>query len=384
MLQLRTLQNKFKELYNTTPVLFRSPGMVNVMGAHTDYNDGFTLSANIDKEMVFAVAINKTDKGRVYALDLKDSHEFNVDYFEQSDKAWANYILGMVSEFRKHGKIIGGFDCVFASDIPIGSGMAASAAIKCGIGFLLNELFNLELSNLDIAGYATKVENEYIGVGSGIRDQFNNLFARTSHFMKLDCLTLNHEYIETDFSNYRFIIFDSQVKSDRRLQIFETRRKECQQGLKIIKRYFPEVKSLRDVKPDTLLKCKDDMEPELYWRCKFVVNENIRVLKSVEDLLKNRTEAFGQKLFESQMELKRDFQVSCAEIDFLIDEVTKNNNVLGARMIGAGVGGCTLNMVKDYDREEFISGIQKRFKKKFRKNLLVYKIKIVRGSGKLT
>ncbi len=380
---VKEIQKKFESLFGTEPLYYRSPGIVNFLGAHTDYNNGFTLSANVNMEMVFAVTINNTDKAIVHSMDLDDQIEFNVDLIEKSDKAWANYILGMVSEFRKKGKIIGGFNCVFSSDIPIGSGMAASTSVKCGVGYFLNRIFDLGLSPQEIAEIATVVENEYIGVGSGIRDQFNNLFARTSHLLKLDCQTLNYEFIETDFSNFRFVIFDSQVKSNRRNKLFEKRKNECEKGLEIVRKYFPEVKSLRDCTMDMLLKCKTELTPILFRRCSFIVNENNRVKTGFEDLKKNRIESFGALLNQSQLELKVDFEVSCEEIDFLITEVGKSRDVIGARMIGAGAGGCTLNMIKDYDREEYIKDIQKKFKKKFRKDLLVYKLKIVRGTSQI-
>ncbi|MDN5213077.1 galactokinase [Fulvivirgaceae bacterium BMA12] len=378
---VKKVEKRFKSLFSTTPEFFRSPGRINLIGEHTDYNNGYVMPATVDRQMVFAVAKNQSDVGRVHSLNLDESFEFNVDGFEESPISWANYVLGVVNELRKDGLIIGGFDCVFGGDIPMGAGMASSVAIQCGVGYFLNHLFELGLSRLEIAQYALKAENEYVGIPGSIPAHFANMFGKTNHFIKLDCQSLDHEFIEMNRPNYRIILFDSQVKNSQMDVHLSRRKKECEEGVAVIKKYFPEVSSLRDCRSDMLLKCKDELGPILYRRCDFVVRENQRVVEGSEDIVKNRMEAFGQKMFDSHLGLKNDYEVSCDPLDFLVNEVTKYKSVLGARMTGPGFGGCTINLVKDYDREEFISEIQKRYKKYFRKDLLVYKVKIAKGTG---
>ena len=378
---VKKIENKFRSLYSTDPVFFRSPGRVNLIGEHTDYNNGYVMPAAIDREMVFAVAKNQRDVGRVYSLNLDQSFEFNVDNFEKSAKDWPNYILGIVSEFRKDGLIIGGFDCVLGSDIPMSAGMSSSVAMQCGAAFFLNHLFELGLSRMQIAQYALRAENRYVGVPGSMPGHFVNMFGKTNHFVKLDCQSLDHEFIEMDLPNYRVILFDSQVKTSLADSQLKRRKKECEQGVAIINKYFPEVKNLRDCKPDMLLKCRDELGPLLFRRCDYVIKENMRVLEGSEDIKKNRMEAFGKKMFDSHAGLKNDYEVSIEPLDFLIEEVKKYKSVLGARMTGLGFGGSTINLVKDYDREEFIGEVQKRYKKFFRKDLLVYKVKITKATG---
>ena len=377
---VKKIENKFRSLYSTDPVYFRSPGRVNLIGEHTDYNNGYVMPAAIDREMLFAVARNQSDIGRVYSLNLEESFEFNVDNFEKSSEVWPNYVLGMVSELRKDGLIIGGFDCVLGSDIPMSAGMSSSVAMQCGTGFFLNHLFELGLTRMQVAEYALRAENNYIGLPGSMPGHFINMFGKTNHFVKLDSQSLDHEFIEMDLPNYRVIVFDSQVKTSVADSQLALRKKECKEGLAIIRKYFPEANSLRDCSPDMLLKCRDELGPLLLRRCNFVVQENMRVLEGSEDIKKNRMEAFGKKMFDSHNGLKNDYEVSIEQLDFLIEEVKKYKSVLGARMTGLGFGGSTINLVKDYDREEFISKVQKRYKKIFRKDLLVYKVKITKAT----
>lgn len=379
----KKIENKFKSLYSTDPVFFRSPGRVNLIGEHTDYNHGYVMPAAIDREMIFAVAKTQSDIGRVHSLNLDQSFEFNVDNFEKSKYNWPNYILGMVSELRKDGLIIGGFDCVLGSDIPMSAGMSSSVAMQCGVGYFLNHLFDLGLTRMQIAQYALRAENNYVGVPGSMPGHFVNMFARTNHFVKLDCESLDHEFIEMGHPNYRVILFDSQVKTSLADSQLARRKKECEQGVAIIKKYFPEVNSLRDCRPDMLLKCRDELGPILFRRCDFVLKENTRVLEGSEDIKKNRMEDFGKKMFDSHAGLKNDYEVSIEPLDFLINEVKKYKSVLGARMTGLGFGGSTINLVKDSDREEFIGEVQKRYKKFFRRDLLVYKVKITKATSQI-
>ena len=372
---------KFREKFQNEPEVFRSPGRVNLIGEHTDYNDGFVLPAAIDKQLFFAVAPNNIDKCRVYSYDLDEYAEFSLSDVKRSEKDWLNYLLGVVAQFQKASLPLKPFDVVYGGNIPIGAGVSSSAAVECGLAFSLNTVFGLQIEKFTLAKMAQKAEHEYALVMCGIMDQFANLFGKKNYVVKLDCRSLAYEYYDFDISPYGVILCDTGVKHSLASSEYNTRRQECEEGVRILQRYSPEVTSLRDVSPTLLESHKERLTPSVYKRCSYVVNEIRRVQEACNDLQNGDLKAFGDKMFETHQGLRDDYEVSCAELDFLADEARKNPSVIGARMMGGGFGGCTINLVKLEDADAFVHKMSASYKKQFNIDLKTYITEIVDGTG---
>lgn len=380
---LNTIIEKFTEKFGTEPSVFRSPGRVNLIGEHTDYNDGFVLPAAIDKQLFFAVAPNSVNKCRIYSYDLDEYAEFSLDDIKPSEKDWLNYLLGVVAQFQKASLPIKPFDVVYGGNIPIGAGVSSSAAVECGLAYSLNDIFGLNIEKFALAKMSQKAEHEYAGVMCGIMDQFANLFGKKNHVVRLDCRSLEYEYYNFDINPYRVILCDTQVKHSLASSEYNTRRKECDEGVRIFQKYSAEIKSLRDVSIDLLETHKNELPPSVYKRCSYVVNEIRRVQEACIDLQNGNLKAFGQKMFETHHGLQHDYEVSCSELDFLADEARKNPAVLGARMMGGGFGGCTINLVKLENADSFIREMSAAYKKQFNIDLKTYMTEIVDGTSRV-
>lgn len=385
-MDVNIIKSKFFELFNSDPLLVRSPGRINLIGEHTDYNDGFVLPAAINKEIVLAVAANavaanKNDACRLFSYDYKESLEFSLSSFKPSEKGWANYIMGVVDQLQKAGYKLQGFDCVFGGDIPIGAGLSSSAALECGIAFALNKLFDLGISRRKLIQYAQKAEHEFAGVQCGIMDQFASTMGKENHAIRLDCRSLAFSYFPLNFRNYQVLLFDTQVKHSLASSEYNTRRKECEQGVSLLQEQYPEVKSLRDVTAEMLEAAKKKMAPLVYKRCRYIIEENERLLTGCSLLEKGDIKGFGAKMYGSHEGLSTQYEVSCAELDFLVDFTRDKEYVVGARMMGGGFGGCTINLVAVDEKEGLIESIRQAYKDKFGKELKFYEVAITDGSS---
>jgi len=375
------IEKKFKELYASKPILVRSPGRINLIGEHTDYNDGFVFPAAIDKEVIFAVAGNDQNKFRFYAFDLRESFEMDVEDLKISDTQWANYLLGVAAQFKKDGFEIKGIDCVFGGDIPLGAGLSSSAAIENGFGFALNEIFGFGESRMDMILKSQMAEHEYAGVMCGIMDQFASMNGKKDHALKLDCRTLEYEYANIDLKDYDILLCDTRVKHELASSEYNTRRKECETGVKILQKYDKKISALRDVSPELLEKHQEEFDPVVYKRCAYVVKENLRVEKAFEALRHNDLELFGALMYQSHEGLRDEYEVSCKELDLLNSIAKRSEAVVGSRMMGGGFGGCTINIVKKDKTETFSKEIEKEYLDKTGASLKIYKVKIADGTG---
>lgn len=372
---------KFEELFQKEPLIVRSPGRINLIGEHTDYNMGFVLPAAIDKEIVFAISNNGTNKCNVYAYNLNEQCSFDTTQLKSEKKDWINYIQAVVSEMQNSKNVIQGFDCVFGGDIPQGAGLSSSAAIECALAYALNELNQLGIDKLDLVKLAQKAENNFVGVKCGIMDQFASVFGKKDHVIQLDCRSLEHQYFNINLKGYAIVLADTQVKHKLASSEYNIRRKECETGVKILQKHNNNIQSLRDVAPDILEKYKTELDPIVYNRCKYVVDENIRLLDGCKDLNNNRLVDFGKKMYATHDGLSNLYQVSCPELDLLVDIAKKLEGVVGARMMGGGFGGCTINIVKDNLVDSFIDKTTHNFKKETGNIPLFYKVKITDGTG---
>jgi len=375
-----TVVKQFKNKFHKKPLLVRSPGRINLIGEHTDYNEGFVLPAAIDKAIIFAVSPNNRRLYRFYSTDMKESIEVKKDYLEKSRTPWANYLLGVIDQINKMGFDVPGFDCVFGGDIPIGAGLSSSAALEAGLAFSINQLFQLGISNLDLVKLSQKAENEFVGVQCGIMDQFANIFSAPKTVMKIDCRSLEYEYFPFDFKDIHIVLYDTHVSHSLASSEYNQRRLQCKQGVEFLKNYYPEIKSLRDVKPKYLDSLKNQMNPLIYKRCHYVVEENERLLSACDDLRKKDLRSFGKKMFQTHQGLKSEYEVSCDELDFLVHMTQDQDAVLGSRMMGAGFGGCTLNFIQKESMNRINDQIKSHYLDRFNKKLGIYKIKIGKGT----
>jgi len=341
------VEQAFRSAFDGLPLLVRSPGRVNLIGEHTDYNEGFVLPAAVDKAIVFAIAPRTGSAGSLRALDFGQSHEFEISRPVRSDKGWPNYLLGVVDQLNRIGAPVGGFACVFGGDIPIGSGMSSSAALEGGLAFALNRIFGLGLDSLSLVKLAQKAENEFVGVRCGIMDQFINIFGRPRSVLKLDCRSLDHRYYPFEREDLRLVLCDTLVRRELAASEYNVRRAQCEAGVKILARGAAGVRSLRDATPEMLEDHRPEFDPIIYKRCAYVVEENRRVEAACADLEKGDFASFGRRMNGSHDGLRDDYEVSSPELDVLVDAAREIPGVLGARMMGAGFGGCTINLVED-------------------------------------
>ncbi len=354
------LKESFQQVFNTTgePLIVRSPGRVNIIGEHTDYNDGFVLPAAIDKAAYVAVGKREDDRISMYANEFSDAHETGLAGFTKTEKGWPNYILGVVDQLQKSGKKVGGFNLLVDGDIPLGAGLSSSAALECATVFALNELFGLEIEKSSMAPIAQHAEHEFAGVNCGIMDMFASLFGKKDHAISLDCRSLAYEYVPLQLNGYKILLLNTNVKHTLSSSAYNTRRRQCEQGVAWVKEHVPSVKALRDV---TVAMLDEHVLPKdalIYQRCRYVVDENNRLLEACEDLKKSDLQALGKKMFATHDGLSRMYEVSCTELDFLVDQVKDKEAVIGARMMGGGFGGCTINLVKEEAIEEIVAAIK--------------------------
>lgn len=372
---------KFEELFKNEPLLVRSPGRINLIGEHTDYNDGFVFPAAIDKEIHFAVAKNKANIFRFYALDLHESFEMKVENLAKSDTSWANYLLGVAAQFKKAGYELEGVDCVFGGDIPLGAGLSSSAAIENGFAFALKEILEAPVSKIQMIKMAQKAEHEYAGVMCGIMDQFASMNGKKDHAIKLDCRSLDFEYANIDLHDYEILLVNTNVKHELASSEYNTRRAECETGVQILQKYDNNITALRDVSLSLLQVHREEIDPIVYKRCEFVIKENLRVEDAFSALAKNDIKTLGALMFQSHEGLRDDYDVSCKELDLLFDMGKRSDGVIGSRMMGGGFGGCTINIVKKEKMNTFSEGVKNEYSKITGIEPEIYSVKITDGTG---
>lgn len=375
----------FKTVFHHEPEsIFLSPGRINFIGEHVDYNDGFVLPAAINKYICFAVSTSESDEFTLVAQDLNETYRFNwQNEIKPIDKMWVNYMLGVLHQLKVRGFTFKGLNVVFSSTIPMGAGLSSSAALECGFGYVLNKLFHLGLSREEIALIGQQAEHTFVGVKCGIMDQFASVFGKKNKVIKLDCTTLEHEYHTADFKYYSLLLFDSNVKHTHLTSGYNTRREEVEQGLAILKNKFSSVKTFRDVTAHQLNELKEELGETIYKRCLFVINEIKRVNEAVYALDRNHFEALGKLMFETHEGLSNAYEVSCEEVDFLVDFVKNEKQVIGSRMMGGGFGGCSINLVEKGCEEKLFEKISKAYFEQFGIQLNQYKVKISKGTSKV-
>jgi galactokinase len=375
------IRKHFKLVYQQDPIVVRSPGRVNLIGEHTDYNLGFVLPAAISKSIYLGVQKRDDNEIHLVSFNLDAFYKTDLDHINSSGMLWPDYILGVVEQFQKAGAQFSGFNLVFGGDIPTGAGLSSSAALECAASFALNELFNLQFSKIDLVKMSQAAENQFVGVNCGIMDQFASIFGREKNLIRLDCRSLEHTYIPFNDDDIEIVLFDTRVKHSLASSAYNDRRAQCEKGVSLINNHHPEVKSLRDATEEMLLQYVKPVDEETFNRCQYVVTEIQRLLDGCEDLKKDDLVAFGKRMYETHAGLRDLYEVSCPELDHLVDLVTGNAAVYGARMMGGGFGGCTINLVKKDAVDELVEQVTAGYKSLTGKDVQVYIANIQNGTS---
>jgi galactokinase len=376
----KNIRNKFKELFGQNPLMTRSPGRINMIGEHLDYNMGFVLPAAINKAIWLGIHKRDDDTICMHSLDYNDDFHTSIDAISPSGKLWPDYILGVVKQIQKKHKLSHGFNLVFGGDIPPGAGLSSSAALECATAFALNELFILDYEKMDLVRIGQAAENEFVGVKCGIMDQFASVFGKKEHLIRLDCRSLEYVYVPFHARNIKILLFDTRVKHSLADSAYNERREQCEKGVSLIQKYHTEVKSLRDASQEMLETCVKAVDETVYNRCTYVVSEIKRLLNGCIDLEKDDLISFGKRMFETHAGLKDLYEVSCTELDLLVDLVKDNPDVLGARMMGGGFGGCTINLVRAEAASAIIKKVSDTYLSDTGTEMLVYEVGIEDGT----
>ena len=371
-----SVSQKFAEIYGEGAILFASPGRINLIGEHTDYNGGFVFPGAVDKGIVAAIRLNGTDKVRAFALDLNESAEFGLNEEDKPAQSWACYIFGVCREIQKRGGVIGGFDTVFAGDVPLGAGMSSSAALESTFAFALNHLYNLGIEKFELARIGQSTEHNYCGVKCGIMDQFASVHGKAGHLMRLDCRSMEFSYFPFDPAKhgYRLMLVNSCVKHELVGSPYNDRRASCERVAAVLGQEF-----LRGATMDQLEAIKDQISEEDYLRARYVIGEEKRVLDVCEALERDDYETVGKRMYETHWGMSKDYEVSCEELDFLAT-VALECGVTGSRIMGGGFGGCTINLVKEELYDNFVATVTERFKEKYGHEPKIYPVVISDGS----
>jgi galactokinase len=377
-----TVYSKFLELFDSQPLLVRSPGRINLIGEHTDYNDGFVMPAAIDRQIVVAMDIAADDHSTLYSVKHNEFFSFHTTNPERvSSPLWANYVLGVVRKFLDLGKNLKPFNCVIDGDVPTGAGLSSSAALECSFAFALNHQQRTNISRKDLILISQWSEHNFAGVKCGIMDQFASMMGQKGKAFVLDCRSLEHKYYPVDLTKVTIVLCDSMVKHSLASSEYNTRRAECEEGVSLIRKHHPEVAALRDVTIDMLSAHQQEFSTKVYNRCLYVVEENQRVLDASNDLAQGNLEAFGKKMYLTHEGLSNLYEVSCEELDFLVSESKKINGVMGSRMMGGGFGGCTINFVVREEVKNFIAAMQNSYHQKYGVTMNTYVVSIADGTS---
>ena len=378
------LKKIFGSYFSGEPELFSAPGRINLIGEHTDYNEGFVLPAAIDKAANVAIAQNGTSKCNLVAHDLDETYTFDIfDELKPVEASWVNYFIGVAQGFKDKGIALSGFNMVFTSNVPLGAGLSSSAALESSFSFALNDIFDCELSRVELAQIGQKAEHNYAGVKCGIMDQYASCLGKENHAILLDCRSLEHHLVPVELEDYSLVLFDTQVKHNLASSAYNTRREQCEQGVAMIQEKYPEVKSLRDVTVQQMQEFADSMDATVFKRCDYVVRENERVHAAVDVMRSGDVETLGKLMFKTHLGLTLKYEVSCEELDFLIKLAEENEHIIGARMMGGGFGGCTLNLVSTQYLDEVIEDIKSKYEQEMKSKPECYMVKISDGAKKL-
>ncbi|GAB6393966.1 MAG: galactokinase [Bacteroidales bacterium] len=370
----------FKEAKGST---YASPGRINLIGEHTDYNGGFVFPGAIDKVMTAEIRPNGTSRIHAVALDLNETAQFGLNEEDAPRQQWARYIFGVCREIIKRGGKIGGFDTAFSGDIPLGAGMSSSAALESVYAFALNDLFALGIDKFELAKIGQATEHNYCGVKCGIMDQFASLFGKAGSLILLDCRSLEYKYYPFKPTGYRLVLLDTAVKHELASSAYNKRRQSCENVAAAIRKNHPQTEYLRNASLDMLQEVKSKVSAEDFMRAKYVIEEVQRVMDVCAALEKGDYNTVGAKMYGTHRGMSNLYEVSCGELDFLND-LALRCGVTGSRVMGGGFGGCTINLVKEDKYDAFVEEAFAAYTKRFGHAPKLYDVVISDGARKLS
>ena len=346
-------------------VVIESPGRINLIGEHIDYNGGHVLPAAMDKKITLSFRKNNKNTCEVLSSNFKSSFTVNLDKLERSEIEWRNFILGVLFHINVlKPNSFKGFDCIIESNLPLGSGISSSAALECGIAKGVNELFDIGLTDIEIIKLSRDAEHTFVGTKCGIMDQFAVVKGKKDHLILLNCETLEYDLIEADFSPYVVVLLNSNVSHSLASSEYNVRRDECDTALAAIQKEHPNFQFLTEIPKKVVKEFKNVLPEKIYNRALYVTQENKRTLKAVKYLKEKKLKSFGECLYKSHDGLQHLYQVSCKELDFLVDQTRNLDYVIGSRMMGGGFGGCTINIVHKDKVEDLIENVSAAYEEK--------------------
>ncbi len=359
------ITTSFLEIFSQEPILAFAPGRINLIGEHTDYQEGFVFPAAVAQGIWVGIQKNDSNSANIHSLDFKEDFVFDVTSFSPKKGHWANYVMGMVAQFKQAGYPVKGFNMVFGGTIPVGSGLSSSAALSVSIGTALSGLFEFKIPKKSIALYAQKSEQLFEGLNCGIMDPYASAFGKENHALLLDCRSNSHEEVPIALEKYCLLLVNTKVKHKLADSAYNKRRAACEESVRILSDNFPGIKTLRDLKESQLDRVKSILPEDLFPKAKHVILEDARVHQAGESLKKGDLIRFGELMKASHESLSKDYEVSCAELDFLASESCTKDYVLGSRMMGGGFGGCTINLLEEIHLADFKNFISDRYQEKF-------------------
>ena len=366
------LEQIFKSKFNSSPRFFKAPGRINLIGEHTDYNEGFVLPAGIDKCCGIAIAPSLQKLSHVVADDLSDEISFETIPDQPASTHWINYIWGVMHAFKKRGFNVPAFNAVIQSEVPVGAGLSSSAALEVVFAKAFNELFQFGLTDIDLTWIAKEAENNFVGLQCGIMDMFASVHAKENYAIKLDCRSLAFEYVPMNLGTNKILLIDTCLKHELASSEYNLRRLECESAVSKMNQHGIPAASLRDVTIEKVNEMKSNLSVNEFNRAKYVVEENDRLKLFINAISNSNWTAAGDLLYASHDGLKLDYEVSCTELDFLVDTVKTLDGVWGGRLMGGGFGGCTINLVEADKIEAIQSVITEAYHKQFGVNPKYY------------
>lgn len=378
---MNNLENYFQEKFNQQPLIVVAPARINLIGEHTDYNDGYSLPAAIDKAIWIAISKSDLQSTKLVAVDLNEEIALALEEIAPSTD-WSTYFKGVVFGFRQKGFVLKNMNVAFNSNIPLGAGLSSSAALSCGFAFAINELLEFGLSKLELAKIAQQAEHIFAGVKCGLMDQYASLFGKKDCVILLDCKELTHQYFPLSLNEHTLLLIDTKVKHSLASSAYNKRRESCEEGVAIMQKKYPTIKSLRDVNINRLLEFHAQLSEETFKRCSYVITEIKRTQMATTFLNNFKLEEFGKLMYETHKGLRHDYEVSCEESDFLVS-LAMQHGVAGARQMGGGFGGCTINLIQSSKVEEFKIAVKENYFKKFKAVADFYDVTIEDGVHRL-
>ena len=370
----------FTESFSSQPKIYFSPGRINLIGEHVDYNDGFVMPAAINKGVHYAIAENGSNEIHFYAMDFDEWLSVGITDFKRMN-GWKNYVLSVVNEFLLLGCTIKGFNCVFAGDIPRGSGMSSSAAVEGGLAFALNEILHTGLNRVELALLCQRAEHNFPNVNCGIMDQFANMMGKQGQVLLLDCRSMQHQYFPLHIKGYKIVLLNSNVHHTLVSGEYNIRRQRCEEGLSILKSRL-NIQSFRDItRVEDLQVYKSNMPEKVYNCCLYVIEEIARAKKAAVHLQEDNLIAFGKLMNATHEGLSKLYEVSCKELDFLVELANKNAHVIGSRLMGGGFGGCSINIITEEGVDNFIKETTKAYHQQFNITLEAYIVETADGTS---